>query len=380
MNNNDVKKFRLIAAGALFLLCCCDSSTDPVNQSPSLPFDPTPSSGATDVSYSISLSWYCIDADEDVLTYDLYFGNDSDPLLVESDIQSNSINVINLKSSSTYYWKIKARDSHGKVSEGPRWSFQTMDHSGITNEREFDLGDSDISISMVWIEPGTFRMGAQSGESGANGDEYPRHLVTIPQGFWIGKYEITQAQWEAVVGSWQFHFNGNPNRPAEMVSWNQIHNPFLSEINNPEIGEPWRLPSEAEWEYACRGGISGTRFWWGDDNTYQQLDNYAWYWGNNDTGNGHETHDMGLKEANPFGIYDMNGNVWEWCEDYYQFTYNQVPTDGSATIGTGGNGRVARGGGWGSYGAVFCRSAARARNNPQFGYDIFGFRLVRNGG
>ena len=158
-----------------------------------------------------------------------------------------------------------------------------------------------------------------------------------------------------------------------MVSWNQVQSAFINKLNGNTSKTPWRLPSAAEWEYACRAGNDDTRFWWGDDPGYKLITDFAWHKNNN----GNEAKEVGLKTPNPWGIHDMNGNVWEWCEDAYHFNYNGAPNDGSAWIESPTNGRVARGGGWGQYGAQFCRSAARGRNDPSYGYAVFGFRLVR---
>jgi formylglycine-generating enzyme required for sulfatase activity len=148
------------------------------------------------------------------------------------------------------------------------WSFTT------SREALFSLGNSGANFEMVWIPPGNFMMG-QPDAFGAGDDEWPRHQVTFDYGYWLGKYEITQAQWQAVMGSWSFGFPGNQQHPAERVSWNDTHD-FVDAINTSEIGDPWRLPSESEWEYSCLAGRDTTRFWWGDDINYQFLYLYAW--------------------------------------------------------------------------------------------------------
>jgi len=328
-----------------------------------------PEDNFKNIETETELSWICEDPDGDPLTYDIYFGKSIVPELLAENVNQNSFNPGSLEANETYFWKIIARDQDGNQSESEIFKFST----GNIIDYEFELGNSGTMISMVWINAGEFMMGAQSNEIGAMGDEYPRHRVSIPDGFWLGKYEITQQQWEAIAGSWTFYFDGNPQRPAETVSWNHVHSLFLDRLNSlgPEI--LWRLPSEAEWEYACRAGHDDTRFWWGNDPGYTLINNYAWCWQNN----GHQTHDVGLKSPNPWGLYDMNGNVWEWCEDQYHNGYSGAPDDGSVWGTSSTNGRVARGGGWGEYGAQFCRSSARGRDNAAYGYSIFGFRLVR---
>jgi len=211
-------------------------------------------------------------------------------------------------------------------------------------------------------------MGAQDDEGDAGSDERPRHQVILTEGFWLGKYEITQAQWEAVADWEDFNWPGNPDRPAERVSWNDIHEDFL-----PEIDGSFRLPTEAEWEYACRGGVDDEWFFFGS--SYANLGNYGWYSDNSSS----RTHDVGGRTANPWGLHDMHGNVWEWCEDRYDSDYYDE-CDPSVTDPVGpGNGsyRVSRGGSW-SYYARYCRSANRHYNDPSNRYNSLGFRLARS--
>jgi len=319
------------------------------------------------------LLWTCFNQELEPIVYDVYFGKEENPPLVsEGQMDSYYTPGYLLDGGTQYFWKIDAIDEYGNRTSSPIWSFLT------TSETSFPLANSDLMVEMVWIPPGSFYMGAQSGDSGAMGDEYPRHYVTIENGFWMGKYEVTQEQWIALLGDWNFHFDNNPHRPAENISWNSINNNFIETLNVAVDENVWRLPTESEWEYACRAGVDYYRFWWGNDVGYSQLDDYAWYWDNNDLGNGHETQDVGQKTPNPWGLYDMHGNVWEWCEDDYHLNYQNAPSDGSAWIDNSGNGKIARGGGWGEYGAQFCRSSARGRDNPAYGYPIFGFRLVRD--
>ena len=169
--------------------------------------------------------------------------------------------------------------------------------------------------------------------------------------FYIGKYELTQSQWEQIMGNNPSKFKG-ANNPVEMVSWNDIceSNGFLEKINSlkPDGYSGFRLPAEAEWEYACRAG-STTEYYWGDE----MNGDYCWYQDNSqDT-----THPVGQKQPNAFGLYDMSGNVWEWCSD----------VDGS--------GRVVRGGCWYSS-ASGCRSSYRVRVIPSYRLSSHGFRLV----
>jgi formylglycine-generating enzyme required for sulfatase activity len=179
----------------------------------------------------------------------------------------------------------------------------------------------------------------------------------------MGKYEVTQAQWEAVTGNNPSRYDGD-NRPVEQVSWNDIHEDFLSQID-----DDFRLPSESEWEYACRAGTE-TRFYWGDDHGYDDIGDYAIYYDNASGG----TADVGTKRPNSWGLYDMSGNVWEWCEDYYHDSYNGAPADGSAWNDNGSS-RVLRGGSWNNN-PRSCRSAHRNRHNPPYRLSSYGFRLI----
>jgi len=224
----------------------------------------------------------------------------------------------------------------------------------------------NVPLEMVWIPAGTFLMGRYPGEQDSDPNEVPEHQVTLSQGFWMGKYEVTQAQWEAVMGSSPAYFSG-ANRPVEWVSWSEVQS-FITALNGL-TGETFRLPTEAEWEYACRGGTT-TRFYWGDDPTYRQIGNYAWYGSNS----GSQTQDVGAKLPNGFDLYDMSGSVWEWCQDWC----GAYPS-GSVTDPTGpasGPYRIGRGGSWTHNGRA-CRSAARYGHGPSSASNNLGFRLSR---
>ena len=236
-------------------------------------------------------------------------------------------------------------------------------------EQDFELGDMGVMITMVWIPAGTFGMGSPDTEQDRYSDEGPVHTVTIIQGYWMGRCEVTQAQWETVVGAWDFYFDGNPTHPAEQVSHNDITNDFLPDINATETGDPWRLPTEAEWEYAARAGTS-TRYYWGDDPNYSEIGNYAWHHGNSSG----TTHPIGQKLPNGWGLYDMSGNVSEWCSDWYGDYSSDSVTD--PTGPTTGSYRVFRGGCLGNS-VMYCRSAYRPYFPPAYRSISCGFRLVR---
>jgi formylglycine-generating enzyme required for sulfatase activity len=221
-------------------------------------------------------------------------------------------------------------------------------------------GDS-LSETMVWIAPGTFTMGS------------PQTKVTISRGFLMSKYEVTQAQYKGVVGTNPSQFKGD-NNPVETVSWDDAV-AYCAKLTEKEKaagrlpgGYEYRLPTEAEWEYACRAGTT-TRFSYGDDPEHDQLGEYAWY--NSNSSN--TPHPVGQKKPNGWGLYDMHGNIWEWCHDWYGDYPGGSVTDpqGAAT----GSYRMGCGGGWNNV-ASFCLSAGRDLSAPGYRSAYLGFRPV----
>jgi formylglycine-generating enzyme required for sulfatase activity len=248
--------------------------------------------------------------------------------------------------------------------------------------------------NMVFIPPGTFRMGSPPDEVGRWAEEGPQTAVTISRGFWMSKYEVTQGEYLEVMGNNPSYFSGDRtaeggadygsdlSRPVETVSWYDAADycVALTEQERAAGRIPtncvYRLPTEAEWEYACRAWTS-TRFSYGDDAGYTNLGNYAWYEGNSDE----ITHPVGQKLPNPWGLYDMHGNVWEWCQDWLSWTLPggialdpQGPLQAPATEEL----RVLRGGGcyFANGYASICRSGHRGWYFPAEGYPTFGFRAV----
>ena len=235
-------------------------------------------------------------------------------------------------------------------------------------EKVIGLGQG-VTLELVWIPPGKFLMGSPGNERHRDNDEGPQHGVQITTGFWMGKYEVTQEQWEAVMGGNPSHFEGNSRRPVESVSWNDCQH-FLKELNSqfPIPNSEFRLPTEVEWEYACRAGAT-TRFYWGDDPNYAQIRDYAWSDGNS----GGQTHPVGEKKPNAWGLYDMSGNVWEWCHDWYGSYGEESRTDPKGP--SSGSYRVLRGGSWGGN-PEYCRAANRSRSDPSCRSSYVGFRIV----
>jgi len=227
-----------------------------------------------------------------------------------------------------------------------------------SQELTIDLAQG-ITLELVRIPAGKFMMGSNEDDS-----EKPIHEVTI-QPFYLGKYPITQEQYQAVMGSNPSRFKG-AKLPVEQVSWDDAVK-FCEKLSQND--KKYRLPSEAEWEYACRAGTQ-TKYYFGDDQS--KLKDYAWYRENS----GSTTHPVGEKKPNAFGLYDMYGNVWEWCSDRWHENYNNAPTDGSSwETGTVKNYRALRGGSW-SGDVIYCRSAYRFRINASNRNDFIGFRLV----
>ena len=219
-----------------------------------------------------------------------------------------------------------------------------------------------VTMEFVRIPAATFVMGGNQGDS----REQPVHEVTISQDFYIGQYEVTQAQWEAVMGDNPSHFAGCDDCPVEQVSWDEAVD--FCDTLSATTGYDIRLPSEAEWEYACRASTT-TGYSFGDDES--ELGNYAWYASNSSA----QTHEVGGKLPNPWGLYDMHGNAWEWCEDTWHEDYSGAPTDGSAwTTGGDSSKRVLRSGSWDSPGTNL-RSTYR-HGNGRYEHDGRGFRVA----
>jgi formylglycine-generating enzyme required for sulfatase activity len=219
-------------------------------------------------------------------------------------------------------------------------------------------------MEMLLVPPGTFTMGCTaSNQYGCNANENPTHSVTLTQAFYLGRYEVTQGQWVARMGSNPSYFVGqsdSASRPVEQVSWNTIQG-YLSATG-------MRLPSEAEWEYACRAGTT-TAFNNGssDDATVGTI---AWYSSNS----GNQTHAVGGKAANALGLYDMSGNVWEWVNDRYAGYSSGAQTNPLGPVS--GSYRVVRGGSW-LDNSFSVRSSARGSTTPDLSYDVVGFRVAR---
>ena len=272
---------------------------------------------------------------------------------------------------------IKVKNALGETSALNDTIILNEDNNSITEETIMLPGN--VPLTMVWCPAGTFMMGSKKTEQGSWDGEKPQHPVTLTQGFWIGKYEVTKGQWTAIMGTtpWggQFFGTNDPDSAVVCISWDDAQS-FITALNN-YTGLTFRFPSEAQWEYACRAGTT-TRFYWGEDPGFMQIEDYAWYYGNAAIlGADHYAHRVGEKLANAWGLYDMNGNVWEWCQDWWEYGY-YTSSEIDPTGPSDGLVHLLRGGGWVS-GSYECRSASRYHHNTRQvdkNYDI-GFRLAR---
>jgi formylglycine-generating enzyme required for sulfatase activity len=249
----------------------------------------------------------------------------------------------------------------------------------------------EAPTNMVFISPGTFRMGSPEDELDRYDNEGPQTDVTISRGFWMGKCEVTQGEYEGVMGNNPSWCNGDRTadgypdfgtdltRPVEQVSWNDATE-YCAKLTERERlagriapNSVYRLPTEAEWEYACRSWTS-TRYSYGDDPGYTNLTNYAWYSDNS----ARQTHPVGQKLPNPWGLHDMHGNVYEWCQDRWGDYVGGIALDPQGPE-TGWD-RVFRGGDYGDWGGLdclrVCRSSARERDFQVNGNYYSGFRVV----
>lgn len=247
------------------------------------------------------------------------------------------------------------KDCHGKAEDGSEKEIKSEDAGG----KDFVLKVKGVEYPMVFVEGGTFMMGSDDSE--AYPTEKPVHQVTL-NSYCIGKYEVTQELWEAVMGSNPSHFKG-ARRPVEQVSWDDCQ-VFIRKLNSL-TGKNFKLPTEAQWEYAARGGKKSRGYKYSGSNTIGDI---AWYDGNS----GSKTHDVGTKSPNELGLYDMAGNVWEWCSDWcgdYSYSSQTNPSGPSS-----GSNRVCRGGSWDDN-AWVCRFSNRGGSSPVISNYYLGFRL-----
>lgn len=233
------------------------------------------------------------------------------------------------------------------------------ENSSDSSELSFNIGG--VSFKMIRVEGGSFMMGLPDNDSDAYDEEKPQHRVMISD-YYIGETQVTQALWKAVMGNYPSNSKGD-NLPVETVSWNDSQE-FIKQLNK-KTGKTFCLPTEAQWEYAARGGRNSQGFKYAGSNV---IDKVAWY-----CDNGKKIHPVKHKTANELGLYDMSGNVWEWCQDWEDDYSCSDQTDPQGP--SSGSYRVLRGGGYCS-GAGYCRVAYRNYSDPGYRSGSFGFRLA----
>jgi formylglycine-generating enzyme required for sulfatase activity len=258
----------------------------------------------------------------------------------------------------------------------PKRSVATTEGTRAGEERD----DNGLKMKLVWCPPGTFTMGSPKSEQSRRSNE-DQVEVRLTKGFWIGKYEVTQGEWERVMGTtpWkgQDWVKEGSRYAATYVSWEDATE-FVAKLTTQErqagrLPAGWRytLPTEAQWEYACRAGTQ-TAYGFGGDAS--RLSEYAWFDDNADYANEEYAHEVGLKKANAWGLHDVHGNVWEWCRDWYDA---KLPGGVDPERTKQASYRVRRGGSWGGR-SVYCRTAMRNSGEPASRFSRLGFRVVRS--
>jgi hypothetical protein len=332
MTESDVRKFK-----SLLVPPSVPALTSPVNDGIAVSLNPILTWNASTSSSGIAAK--C----------NVYLGIEKTSITKVSNLQpETSFTANSLLNKTKYYWKIEAEDGNGGVTSSVIDSFTV------------------IIFDLVNVESGTFTMGCTSDQGGdCDSDERPSHSVTL-SAYSIGKYEVTQAQWVSVMGSNPSSFTSPAcnDCPVEQVSWDDIQT-FISKLNT-KTGKSYRLPTEAEWEYVARGGKKSAGYKYSGSN---DVGSVAWYYVNSSN----KTHSIGTKTANELGIYDMSGNVLEWCSDWYD-SYTSTSVTNPTGPSTGSN-RVLRGGSWLSS-AVNVRVSTRYSTYPSATNRYIGFRLV----
>ena len=353
----DVEKFE---SNRTYVLTLLGSSQQQAQQSQTLTIRYTPSSATVLVDNKM------VKGMNGVARTTLPVGQHS--FVVACDGYESEEGTVKLKASAPSNLQITLTKETMAIQQStvaqPTVAQQPVVQPTVTNSDNISIPVKDgISIDMVRVEAGTFTMGATSEMKDPWDDEKPAHQVTLTNDYYIGKYEVTQALWQAVMGNNPSNFKGD-NLPVENVSWKDCQK-FLSKLNNT-TGKSFRLPTEAEWEYAARGGKKSRGYQYNGSNN---LSDVAWY----DDNSGKKTHAVGTKQPNELGIYDMSGNVWEWCQDRYgkYSSSSQVNPTGANS----GSYRVLRGGSWCSSARV-CRSSYRYGSTPGNRDGNLGLRLI----
>jgi len=298
-------------------------------------------------------------------------------IVITYDLQDNiggiySINVTAKNGDEFISPLVIAGDLNG-VSPGKNktiWWEPVLEGRELEGWQIFLIAEINI-FHMIKIRSGIFEMGCGNWTSDCDKDEKPVHNVMVSS-FYMSSTEVTQAQWESIMGSNPSRFKGN-NLPVESVSWNDVQD-FIQKLNT-KTGQNYRLPTEAEWEYAARSGGAST----GSANKYKyagtnsNLSDYAWY----DDDSNDKTHPVAQRKPNGLGLYDMSGNVWEWCSDWYDRGYYKSSPKRDPKGARSGSSRVLRGGSWGNL-DYECRSLNRSGNYPASKSSYRGFRLAKD--
>jgi formylglycine-generating enzyme required for sulfatase activity len=355
-----------LAIAMSFIMSSCTEKSVDASSGPDTPSAPNPQQNATLQPVTTGLKWSCNSSSGDALTFDVYFGTTNPPTAtIATNVTQTSVSKTGLGNLTTYYWQVVAKNSKGATVSGPVWQFTT----GIAG--------------MVAVQGGTFQMGTTTS------DDYgkPVHTVTVSN-YFIGTYEVMQKEWRTVVvwkqGSAITPLDPNPTTlvgdslPVSNVSWNDIQI-WLGYLNEKEglasATKKYRLPTEAEWEFAARGGSNSKGYTYSGGNVGTDV---AWIGGNSD----YHLHTVGMKPPNELGLYDMSGNVYEWCYDYAGPYTAAVQTD--PTGPASGSTRIIRGGCWFAWGRVDFRDyevqdvrrpTNLVANIPK--NDWYGFRYVR---
>ena len=277
--------------------------------------------------------------------------------LTKETIEGSSVNETSQRSQKRVNQQAEVNLSQPTITN-------QVTSSVASNSNTISISVKDgVSIDMVKVEAGTFMMGATSEMKDPDIDEKPVHQVTLTNDYYMGKYEVTQALWEAVMGSNPSKYKGD-NLPVEMVSWNDCQE-FISKLNSM-TGRKFRLPTEAEWEYAARGGKKSRSYQYSGSSNISDV---AWY----DENCGSTTRAVGTKRPNELGIYDMSGNVWEWCHDWYSSysSLSQMNPIGAIS----GACRVRRGGSWDNS-VWYSRSSSRSYDTSDYSRINLGLRLA----
>ena len=352
----DIEK---LESNRTYVLTLLGSSQQQVQQSQTLTIRYTPSSATVLVDNKM------VNGSNGVALTTLPVGQHS--YIVACNGYESEEGTVKLKASAPSNLQItltkEAMATQNTVSQ-PAVAQQHVVQPTVTSSDNISIPVKDgVSIDMVRVEAGTFTMGATPEMEDPFGWEKPTHQVTLTNDYYIGKYEVTQALWKAVMGKKPSTFKGD-NLPVYNVSWNNCQE-FINKLNKI-TGKKFRLPTEAEWEYAARGGKKSQGYQYSGSNNISDV---AWYEDNS----GNNPQDVGSKQANELGIYDMSGNVWEWCQDRYGKYSSSSQTN--PTGANSGAGRLYRGGSWAGY-AWDCRSSYRNYYSPGSRYNHLGLRLV----